>query len=261
VQRLVVTAFEVTVAVEVPDGFPLDSVLEGLPPDYRRRRPTTAADHAVTVTRDGPGFAVDPDGQPPHGPLTQAQALRVAQSGLELTVAEHAVDRYVVHAGAVAVDGRAIVLPGATMAGKSTLTLALVRAGAAYLSDEFAVFDGDGRVHPYARPIAMRHGPDRYVPVTRSHHRRAAELGLVADLRFDALAGWSVTPLTAAGRLLALLGQSATASTRPDATMDALARASLGAAGIGGTRGPADEAARTLLGLLGTASPNIPAAR
>ena len=32
----------------------------------------------------------------------------------------------------------------------------LLLAGAEYLSDEFVVLDGDGRVHPYRRPLHLR---------------------------------------------------------------------------------------------------------
>lgn len=61
-----------------------------------------------------------------------------------------------VHAGVVARDGRALVLPGPSRAGKSTLVLELVRAGADYLSDEFAVLDRQGLVHAYPRPLWER---------------------------------------------------------------------------------------------------------
>ena len=37
--------------------------------------------------------------------------------------------------------GRAIVIPGRTFSGKSTLVAELVRAGATYYSDEYAVED------------------------------------------------------------------------------------------------------------------------
>ena len=32
----------------------------------------------------------------------------------------------------------------------------LLRAGATYYSDEFAVFDARGRVHPYPKPLSIR---------------------------------------------------------------------------------------------------------
>jgi hypothetical protein len=66
-------------------------------------------------------------------------------------VAENARRWIFVHAGVVAWRGQAIVIPGATQSGKTSLVAALVRAGAEYFSDEYAVFDARGRVHPLPR--------------------------------------------------------------------------------------------------------------
>jgi hypothetical protein len=61
-----------------------------------------------------------------------------------------------VHAGAVAHDGTATILPGPMDAGKSTLTATLVERGADYLSDEVALIDpASQRVHPYAKYLAL----------------------------------------------------------------------------------------------------------
>ncbi|MEO0494910.1 MAG: PqqD family peptide modification chaperone [Actinomycetota bacterium] len=64
----------------------------------------------------------------------------------------------VFHAGAVARDGRAVVLPGASNRGKSTLTTALVTAGFGYLTDEAAAVDLHGRVRPFPKAIALDPG-------------------------------------------------------------------------------------------------------
>jgi hypothetical protein len=75
---------------------------------------------------------------------------------LMVHVANHAPDRVFVHAGVVGWRGYAILLPGPSFAGKTTLVAELVRAGATYYSDEYAVLDADGLVHPYARDLQMR---------------------------------------------------------------------------------------------------------
>ncbi len=61
----------------------------------------------------------------------------------ELLTAFLASDCLFVHAGAVAVgwQRQAILIPGRSFAGKTTLVKALVEAGAVYYSDEFAVLD------------------------------------------------------------------------------------------------------------------------
>jgi serine kinase of HPr protein (carbohydrate metabolism regulator) len=75
------------------------------------------------------------------------------ESAMQAFVAEAARTRVFVHAAVVEWRGRAIVMPGNSFAGKSTLATAFVRAGGTYYSDEYAVFDEQGRVHPYPRPI------------------------------------------------------------------------------------------------------------
>ena len=60
-----------------------------------------------------------------------------------------------VHAGVVGWRGLAIVIPGRGSTGKSTLVAELVRRGAVYYSDAFAVLDEAGRVHPYRGAIGL----------------------------------------------------------------------------------------------------------
>src|SRR5882724_13375911 len=82
------------------------------------------------------------------------------ESDLRLFVAELAKHRVFVHAGVVGWKGKAIVIPGRSYSGKSTLVAALVRAGATYYSDEYAVFDSRGRVHPFLKPLEIREQGD-----------------------------------------------------------------------------------------------------
>jgi len=50
-------------------------------------------------------------------------------------------------------QGRAILLPGRSLSGKTTLVRELLRRGATYYSDEFAVVDDFGNIHPFPRPL------------------------------------------------------------------------------------------------------------
>ena len=78
------------------------------------------------------------------------------ESHLQLYVAEWARRRIFVHAGVVGWRGRAILVPGRSFSGKTALIAAFVRAGATYYSDEYAVLDAKGRVHPYPRRLSIR---------------------------------------------------------------------------------------------------------
>lgn len=60
------------------------------------------------------------------------------------------------HAGAVALGARAVVLCGPMNSGKSTLTGALVERGWTYLTDEAVAFDlDDGHLTPFPRPLVV----------------------------------------------------------------------------------------------------------
>lgn len=75
-----------------------------------------------------------------------------------------------VHAGVVARDGRAVVLPAPPDAGKSTLVAALVAAGFDYLSDEAAVIDpATLRCRPMPRPLGLDPGSWPLFPSLAPH--------------------------------------------------------------------------------------------
>jgi hypothetical protein len=83
-------------------------------------------------------------------------ALDQLRRDLMIHVANFAPSYVFVHAGVVAVNGHGLMMPGTSFAGKTTLVAELVRAGATYYSDEYAVIDEEGWVHPYSRELQMR---------------------------------------------------------------------------------------------------------
>lgn len=202
------------------------------------------------------GLSVRLDGQVIAHGLSQAQALDVFESELQLSVARLARPEVFVHAGVVAVDGRAILLPGRSGAGKTTLVRALVAAGATYYSDEYAVLDHEGRVHPYARrpSVRMRAGHKERAPVPRRRGRARVPVGLVVETRYVPDAQWDPVPLSAGERVLALLANTVPARDRPAEVLAVLARATGPARGFRTHRGPAGRAARALLALAGDAA-------
>src|SRR5262245_9461677 len=87
------------------------------------------------------------------------EALDALESDLQTHIAQNAVNRVFLHAGVVGWRSQALLVAGGSFSGKSTLVAALLRLGATYYSDEYAVLDGRGQVHPYARRISLRRGP------------------------------------------------------------------------------------------------------
>lgn len=78
------------------------------------------------------------------------------ESKLRLTVAEFAEKHVFLHSGVVAHKGKAILVPASSFRGKTTLVKELVRAGAVYYSDEYAVLDERGFVSPFPKTLSVR---------------------------------------------------------------------------------------------------------
>ena len=175
------------------------------------------------------------------------------ESDLRLFVAEVARHRVFVHAGVVAWKGKAIVLPGRSFSGKSTMVAALVRAGATYYSDEYAVFDSRGRVHPFPKPLEIRDSGEykqKKFAVESLGGRTGVKpipVGLVLATEFKAGASWRPRQLSAGKAVLALLSHTVSARRRPEKSLATLQRVVAEAQILKGVRGEAGELAQVVL--------------
>lgn len=174
------------------------------------------------------------------------------ESDLQLFVAASARRRVFVHAGVVGWRGRAVLVPGRSFSGKTTLVAELLRAGADYYSDEFAVLDAAGRVHPYAKPLAVRGAGQRQRKVLAEEFggrgaTGALPVGLVVVSEFREGARFRPRALTSGQGALALLSNAVPARRRPAEVLETLGRVSVGATVLRGARGEAAEAALRIL--------------
>jgi hypothetical protein len=184
-------------------------------------------------------------------------ALHIFDAQLRAYIALHSPNRIFVHAGAVGHRGRAIVIPGKSFSGKTTLVAELVRAGATYYSDEYAVLDESGLVHPYAKPLSIRvdHGVGINHAVESLGGAPGTEplpLGLIVLSQYLPGATWEPQPLSSGEAVLAMLSNTVPAQDRPEETMHALRAAvdGSGAIALAGERGNASEMAAQLLASL-----------
>jgi len=217
--------------------FELDAVIECRPP---------CSGGAGAVLRDGEVVATSRD---------QATLGRVLLSELHLAVAANARHGLFVHAAAVAWRGVGIVIPARSMAGKSTLVRALVAAGADYYSDEYAVLDTTGRLHPYHKPISIRSTPE-----TGGTASEVVGVGLVGRLGTEPVPvhlvvstsyrpgdGWSPTTLNGAASTLVLVENTVAARRVPETMLAVVAAVAGSARIVSGARPDADTAARHIL--------------
>lgn len=187
-------------------------------------------------------------------PVDRSDLVDELASTLDFTIAEHATERVYLHAGVVAWEGRAIVVPGRSLSGKTTLVTALVRAGATFYSDEFAPVDRDGCVWPHDRPLRIRAsgstGRGRPVPIGdlgAVPGSGAAPVGLVVHTRHEPGTDWRPVRLDPGAGLLRLLDNAVVARTKPRLALSLLAPVASSAPVLSGPRGDADEAASQIL--------------
>ncbi len=179
-------------------------------------------------------------------------ALKAFQSDLRLAVAASAKGRLFVHAGVVAHHGQALLLPGRTFTGKSTLVAALVRAGATYYSDEYAVLDRRGRVHPFAAPLSLRDpsGTGRPVAIDQLGGKagtQAIPVKLIAFLEYRPKGRWRPKRLSVGETILGLFDNTVAARAQGNRAIRILSEAALHAVAFKGARGEADATAAALL--------------
>jgi GR25 family glycosyltransferase involved in LPS biosynthesis len=185
---------------------------------------------------------------------TLHRVLDVLERDLQHHVAEMARDRLFLHAGVIGWRGGAVLLPGRSLSGKTTLVAELVRAGATYYSDEYAVLDEEGRVHPYACRLGVR--------LARGRHRRVAieSLGVVPGterlpVRLVVLTSyretgrWELRRLSPGQGVLSLMTHALAARRIPATALSIIRRALQGVTVLEGERPEATSVAEAILAL------------
>ena len=183
----------------------------------------------------------------------QRPARERLRTAIKIDLAEFAPGRVFLHAGAVVWNGKGIVIPGSTMSGKTTLVRAFLREGAVYYSDEYAVLDPQGYLHPYPQPLGLRASGG-----TAQRDRTAESLGArigtekapihyVVATTYQGPALWKPSVLSQGRTVLALLERAVAAHREPERVLATLERTVRHATGWEGDRGDATETARAII--------------
>jgi hypothetical protein len=253
-------SYGLRIGVRVTDHRAMKQVLQCLPPGWRPAA-SPIVDHLFSLVIGG----VDPNRKVQRFSLAYYDAVNIArskdlesvlkifESELLLLVADNARRRIFVHAGVVAWKNRAIVIPGLSFSGKTTLVNKLVQAGATYYSDEYAVLDERGRVHPFPRPLGIRQ-PGQF----ETERVDIASLGgaagvsplpvsLVVATNYRAGARWRPRRLSPGRGVLELLANTVSARSQTKLALATLPKAVRSAAVLKGIRGEADEVVESIL--------------
>jgi hypothetical protein len=258
------TSYGVRIGVRVNDSAILDDIIARLPPGSK---PASFAvvDHLYSII----GSGTKPESKVRRLNLGYWNLLRFArarefesmldafESHVQLTVAEYAPRCVFVHAGVVGWKDRAILIPGLSHSGKTTLVDQLIRAGATYYSDEYAVLDGRGRVHPYPRALGIRLPDGQDATRVRAEEigaligSKPLRVGLVVSTNYKDGARWRPKQVTRGRGVLELMSNTVSARSQPELALSVLPAALESALILKGVRGEASEIVNWILDRVG----------
>ncbi len=181
--------------------------------------------------------------------------LRQLIDWLDRTLVQRLTGLHAIHAGAVLIGDKALVLPGSSHSGKSSLVAELLRRGAVCLSDEYALIDAQGLVHAYPRTLLLRDGAVAQIPVAPREldatvATTPARVGWILALRYDRAASWSIHPEPQSAALLTLLQNTPHILAERPEMVSAFQKAVAGAACYSGSRAEAADAVTHILRLV-----------
>ena len=185
--------------------------------------------------------------------------LNMVESHLRITVAEFAVEKVFLHAGVVGWKGRAIVIPATSFSGKTTLVAELVKKGALYYSDEYAVLNACGYVEPFPKWLSLRGITDAFTQNDRSVESLGGTAGtkpmpvgmvLIAKYRSGKKIPrrWQPKRLTQGEAMMEIIPHTLPIRNKPKFVLEVLNKLTDRAIIVRTVRGEAAEFAETLLG-------------
>jgi hypothetical protein len=205
----------------------------------------------ATMTESGVSYLLRADGRPL---VRSSEALDIAdafENDLKWLVSERSPRRVFLRAGVVGWRDRAIVIPGGSGTGKSTLVRALVALGATYFSDDYAVLEGN-LVQPYpARQPnfpspgnALSYWLDEFAT---SRVAKPVPVGLVLFAPYQPGAVFKPKLISRGKALLGMFKHAVAARRNPEQVLRALETVSRRCNALEGVRGDARSVATYLL--------------
>ena len=245
---LLLRGYGASVRVDVPDGMDLKSLTKHVAPEVSIEHGADGPADLLVTRWDGIYHLVL--GERRYGPYrTSDNAFRGISNGIHFVLGKRSPLTFV-HAGAVEVDGVAVIFPGRSRWGKSTLVSSLVDQGCGYLSDEYAVVSPEGSVFPLSKPIRLRRdGAAEYRAPQGVSAPGGLSCGAVILTRFEETASWSPEIISRGTAVMGLLTSTLQTRDEPSQVLEALKALVSGAVCCQSARGndePTAEALRML---------------
>jgi hypothetical protein len=251
-----IRAFDSSILIESADLEIRDTLDRYLfPPLPRSEFTPSSPDIHLFVDREGNRFRVEIDRRFAASAVTLHDASLAAVKALDDMIVHRLKTYRAIHAGAVLIEDRAVLLPGSSHAGKSSLVAELLRRGASHFSDEYALIDSEGRIHSYPRPLLLRKGgplqtlvlPEELNAGFAAH---PAPVGWILALNYSLGEAWDVHTMSQGEAVMLLLRNTPHEMVKTPEMIDFFVRVADKAVCFTGKRGDAAEAATHIFNLI-----------
>jgi len=204
-------------------------VSENLPNCFQEIEETNVEHHFLLVRNRSEKDSLYKNGEKILTRINRKGLKESLGSQIRLTVAEFAVGHIFIHAGVISWKGKAIAIPGHSFSGKTTLTATLLKRGAIYYSDEYAVLDKDGFVHPFPKKLSIRGEIDDDTQVeysveelggTAGTEKTRVSMVLITDYKFNAK--WNPKILSNAKGIMEIIKHTVPIRQNPEFTLRVL---------------------------------------
>lgn len=239
-RKIKIEAFGVKIEIKVNDRELREKILQAVPlavPENLKFIDETDADfksipdHIFTAekSRAGGEIFIRRNDEEKFKFFDSGDLIEYISSQIRITVAEFAESRVFIHAGAVGWKGTGIIIPGQSYSGKTTLVSELIKLGAEYYSDEYAVLDEDGYLHPYPKMLSMRGiindweqldtAPEAFGAVIGN---KIIPVGLVLITKFEEHGKWEPELLKSGAGMLEILQHTIPIRNKPEFVLKVL---------------------------------------
>lgn len=232
-KTLYLEAYGVKIAIDFSNNFNYadiaDMLVEALPLEFEIFEDLEPEHHFKISKKTNKKYNLRKNKEPSVSLRSEQETLERLESQVRLTVAEHAVSRVFVHAGVVEINERAVIIPARSFKGKTTLVVELIKAGATYYSDEYAVVDDKGLVYPFPKSLSVRGIIDDYTQLERpvsfyggKAGTKPVQAGLILVTEYVKYSRWKPIPITQGESVLELINNTVPIRNRPEQSLKVL---------------------------------------
>jgi len=245
----------IEVAQESQKEIVIERIKEVLPIDYSLLHSDVKTDHQFFIRSVKKGkFELYKENEEVVGESKENIVLDRLDSEIRITLAEFADGFVFVHSGVVSWGDKVIMIPASSFEGKTTLVSELVKLGAVYYSDEYAVLDRNGLVHPFAKSLSMREKDGGFeqtdVPVELFGGiagESPVSVGMVLITKYKKRSRWKPEILTRGQGVLEIIQHTVPIRNNPKLSLNVLNKVVNSATVVKSNRGEAERFAKKLI--------------